>query len=140
MNKRFIRTAATDSLLLFLISLPSAFFRTGHPILFILLTLVAAAAFTFFVEAVFKDGEQSLQRIFLPFLILSAVANVFCGILTTFPFALAAAVTAFSKKLLLFERRAAKSDVALKFHPYFTTITAYAAALVLIYAITGVNV
>ena len=143
MNKRLIKNIALDSLVLFLVSLPSVFARCKSVIsavLFVLLTLILSAVFSFFMSAVFEDAEQKLWRIFLPFCILSAVTNIFCGIFTTFPFALAATLTAFSKKTVAKRKISAKTGEPLKFHPTFTVISAYAAGLVLIYAITGVNI
>ncbi len=143
MTKQLIKNIALDSLILFLTSLPSVFVRCGSvlsAVIFILFTLLLSAAFSFFMSVVFKDAEQSLKKTFLPFFILSAAANVFCGIFTTFPFALSAAIAAFSKKMTASRKISAKTGEPLKFHPTFTVITVYSVCLALIYAITGVNI
>ncbi len=143
MTKQLIKNIALDSLILFLTSLPSVFVRCGSVLsaaVFILLTLALSAAFSFFMSAVFEDAEQRLRKTFLPFCILSAVANIFCGIFTTFPFALSAAVAAFSKKMIAKRKISAKAGEPLKFHPTFTVIIAYSVCLAVIYAITGVNI
>ena len=141
MYRQKIRYTASDSALLFITALPSAFRCDGIllSVIFILLTAALSVASFLAFDRVFKDTEKTSWKILLPFCLLSIAGNVL-GFAASFPFTAAALCTVFSKKMILLKKAAAKSENETGLHPQFTFFAAALASFAVVYAATGVMI
>lgn len=140
-NKKQIQYTALDTVILFLIVLPS-FLRCKAGIfplvLFLFLAFIISTGTVILIKYIFNDMGKSFWSILLPFCILSVIANSLFNIISTFPFIIVAVTAVFSKKIAVLKKNSEKSQTSIKFHPYFTVFLIVFAAYTALYSIAGV--